>query len=107
MEYCMRIGWSQQLAGGIEQMHRDDANGAAGPRGGREAHSREGERLGRTAPARRRPARVPSLRGIHVSPCRTPRAGAGLGGVRRPGQPHRPDGTKAPLGSVRSDQHRP
>jgi hypothetical protein len=34
----------QQLAGGIEQMHRDDADGAAGPGGGREGHGREGAR---------------------------------------------------------------
>ena len=58
----------QQLAGGIEQMHRDDADGAAGPGGGEGGHGREGERPGRSAPARRRPARGPSLRGIHVSP---------------------------------------
>jgi hypothetical protein len=74
-------------------MHRDDADGAAGPRGGREGHGREGERPGRTAPARRRPARGPSLRGIHVSPCLPARAGAGPDGVCRPGQPIRPDDT--------------
>ena len=83
----------QQLAGGIKQMHRDDADGAAGPGGGREGHGREGERPGRTAPGRRRPARGPSLRGIHVSPCRTARARAGPDGVCRAGQPIRPDST--------------
>jgi hypothetical protein len=63
-------GRRQPLRGsfGYKQMHRDDADGAAGPGGGREGHGREGERPGRTAPGRRRPARGPSLRGIHVSP---------------------------------------
>ena len=73
-------------------MHRDDADGVAGPRGGRGGRDRAGERPGRTAPARRRPAPGPSLRGIHVSPCQTARAGASPGGVRRPGQPADPYG---------------
>jgi hypothetical protein len=47
---------------------RDDADGAAGPRRREGGHGREDERPGRTAPARRRPARVASLRAIHVSP---------------------------------------
>jgi hypothetical protein len=82
-------------------LHRDDADGAAGPGGGREGHGRKGERPGRTAPGRRRPARGPSLRGIHVSPCRTARAGAGPDGVCRPGQPNRPESTQPPHRSVR------
>ena len=66
----------QQISDGAEQVDRDDADGAAGPGRREGGHGREGERRGRSAPARRRPARGASLRAIHVSPC----------AVRKPGQ---------------------
>lgn len=45
---------------GYEQMHRDDTDWAAGPRGGEEeVHGREGERPGRNAPPRSQPGKGP------------------------------------------------